>query len=76
MSHEQHFPEACQYRDLVDRAKVADWPHMTGKSVVAFQKFTGYRLRPGCYLVRKGNRIFEVGDSNLALCVYNNSREF
>lgn len=73
---QQAYPWLCAPGDTVERRHVADWPKMTDKSAVAFRKFTGTRLSPGTYLVRKGNHIFEVGDADLALCRYFHSREF
>lgn len=72
----QRDPLKCVPGDTVERWHVADWPKMTDKSAVAFRKFTGTRLSPGTYLVRKGNHIFEVGDADLALCKYFHSRAF
>ena len=68
-------PDDCQARDCVLKTAIADWPLMTTEAASAFKRFTGQKTIQG-RLYRKGRRIFEVGDSELALCVYNHTREF
>lgn len=68
-------PEKCMPGDDVHDALVKDWPEMSNKSAVAFQKFTGVRRYYGV-LVRKGKHIFVRQGSDLARCVYAHEREF
>lgn len=68
-------PDECNVGDHVARAVVAHWPKMSNQSAVRFKRFIGKSTVHG-QLHRMGNRIFEVGESDLALCVYNHSRQF
>lgn len=67
-------PTQCMPGDLVLAAKLEGWPEMTGRSVIAFQKFTGAQTRGR--LVRKGKHIFDIGYEHIARCVYAHDREF
>lgn len=69
-------PTECMPGDDVHACRVADWPKMSGKSAIAFQRFTGVKRYPGP-LVRKGKHIFAIPErGNLARCVYAHDREF
>lgn len=70
-------PEAthCRVGEYVARAKVCWWPMLTPQAAIAFKRFTGRKVVQG-KLHRMGNHIFEVGESDLAECVYNHSRQF
>lgn len=68
-------PLDCIPGDTTDASGVRDWPKMTNKQAVAFKRWCGLRTVEG-QLVREGNQVFEVGESALALCRYNHSRQF
>ena len=73
----QTTPEACSPGNWVLRAKVADWPRMSGKSVIAFRRFVGSKRNEDYELVRKGTRIFTLDTgTDYAKCIYNHTREF
>lgn len=74
MTHQLR-PDDCCVGDTVSKTMVQDWPEMTDRSAVAFKRWVGLSRLDG-RLVRRGDRIFEVGDSDQALCRYNHSRQF
>lgn len=63
-------PDGCVPGDLTHKDGVADWQPLTNRQAVNFRRHTGKKLAPDSILVRKGSLIFEVGDADLALCVY------
>lgn len=69
-------PDDCTVHEYVPRAKVMHWPKMSDASAVAFKRFVGKHLAVAGDLFRKGPRIFVIGDADLAVCVYNHTRQF
>lgn len=67
-------PATADVGDLVSKGAIKG-EEMSVASATAFKKYTGKKF-PGAKLVRQGQRIFAVGDAELAQCVYNYPKEF